>query len=317
MTFTTRALEVFKSERPIATRIYQGILRRTINGSYRFCEKLGFHPVLTHFYQPIPDSRTLGLSIWQKRYSLDGLNFDAPRQLALLQEFRQWKSEYDSFPFAKPNGRPEYFVNNGSFESVDGEVLYCMIRKFKPRRIIEIGAGYSTYVSAQAAAENSRGGAPSCEHIAIDPYASESLLAGLPKATRVVRQKVEEVPFAEFETLGQNDVLFIDSSHVVRIGGDVTHEYLEILPRLKKGVVIHCHDIYLPAEYPQDLILRDHNFWTEQYLLHAFLLFNQAFEVLWAGSYMHLEHPDLLSDTFASYRRGSFWPMSFWIRKIS
>jgi hypothetical protein len=114
--------------------------------------------------------------------------------------------------------------------------------------------------------------------------------------------------------LGENDILFIDSTHVLRIGSDVQYEFLEVLPRLRPGVYVHIHDIFMPAEYPEAWVRREHRFWTEQYLLQAFLCYNGAFEVIWAGSYMHLKHPDELAAAFASYGPGRH-PGSFWIRR--
>ncbi len=117
-----------------------------------------------------------------------------------------------------------------------------------------------------------------------------------------------------FQELGENDVLFVDSTHAVRCGGDVNQIYLEILPRTRTGVVVHVHDIFLPAEYPKKWLLEEHIFWTEQYLLQAFLAFNRAFEVLWGGSYMHLEHSSELARHFPCYRNDA-WPGSFWMRR--
>jgi hypothetical protein len=104
----------------------------------------------------------------------------------------------------------------------------------------------------------------------------------------LIIDKVQNVSLSEFNKLEKNDILLIDSSHVLKIGSDVQYEYLEILPRLKKGVIVHVHDIFSPSEYPREWVLEDYRFWNEQYLLCAFLSFNSAFEVLWAGSYMHL-----------------------------
>lgn len=103
--------------------------------------------------------------------------------------------------------------------------------------------------------------------------------------------------------LERNDILFIDFSHILSIGSDVRYEYLDLLPRLKPGVLIHFHDIFLPAEYPQKWVLNFHRFWNEQYLLQAFLTFNTEFEVLWAGNFMHLNHSDLLAATIPSYKQ--------------
>jgi len=120
----------------------------------------------------------------------------------------------------------------------------------------------------------------------------------------------------EFAKLKENDILFIDSSHVLKIGSDVQYEYLDILPRLSKGVIVHVHNIFLPAEYPKEWVLKDYTFWTEQYLLQAFLAFNDSFEVLWAGNYMHLKYPNELEDAFSSYKRDERLIGSFWMRKI-
>ncbi len=126
---------------------------------------------------------------------------------------------------------------------------------------------------------------------------------------------MEKLPLEEFEKLEAGDILFIDSSQTIRMGGDVVREYLEILPRLKPGVIVHIHDIFLPADYPRRFIMDAGIFWDEQYLFHALMLFNDAFEVLWSSHYMHLEHPEALLDTFDSYPRCPTPPASFWIRR--
>ena len=150
----------------------------------------------------------------------------------------------------------------------------------------------------------------------IDPYPNEVLKRGFPGLSRLIPEKVQDVPISEFMTLGDNDILFIDSSHVLKTGSDVHYEYLEVLPRLNRGVIVHVHDIFLPAEYPREWVLGEHRFWNEQYLLQAFLAFNESFEVLWAGSYMHLRYPEELETAFSSYRREETWPKSFWMRRV-
>ena len=133
----------------------------------------------------------------------------------------------------------------------------------------------------------------------------------------MVSKRVQDIHLSEFSSLKEHDVLFIDSSHVLTIGIDVQHEMLEILPRLKKGVSIHFHDIFLQAEYPNDWVLEDLRFLNEQYLLQAFLAFNSSFSVQWAGSYMHFRHPSKLEAAFGSYKRNKVWAGSFWIRKTN
>ncbi|HKV32268.1 MAG TPA: class I SAM-dependent methyltransferase [Candidatus Dormibacteraeota bacterium] len=278
-------------------------------------QRLGFHIVPNRFNQPIPDTRTLKPSLWERPSQLVGVKMNATAQLRLLSELAgRYKSEWDSFPLERttPN---RYYVNNRIFESVDGEMLYAMIRRDKPRRIVEVGSGFSTLLSAQAIARNTRDDPHyRCELIAIEPYPSASLRSdtGL---TRLIDTEVQEVPLSLFTSLEPNDILFIDSSHVLRIGGDVQYECLEILPRLARGVLVHFHDIFFPSEYPPDTIFKGYQFYSEQYIVQAFLSFNDAFEILWGGSFMHLTHPDLLEAAFASYSRQVRWPGSLWLRR--
>ncbi len=299
-------------------RIYNAVLRRCLKKSFPFWQKLGFHITPNHYYQPIPDTRTLKDDLWQKQSELAGIDINEEGQINLLSQFSsEFKEEYESFPRIKTSVPYQYYINNGAIESVDGEILYCIIRHFRPRKIFEIGSGNSTYLSAQAISKNKeKDNSYECELVAIEPYPNDLLRDGFPGFSKLIPKKAEDIPLSEFKKLTENDILFIDSSHVLKIGSDVQYEYLEILPRLNKGIIVHLHDIFLPAEYPKEWVLKDYRFWTEQYLLQAFLAFNDSFKVLWAGSYMHLKHPDKLEASFSSYKRDERWPGSFWIRKI-
>ena len=290
-----------------------------IKKSFPIWQKLGLHITPNHFYEPIPDTRTLKDEIWLNNSELVGININEDHQINYLHEVSSmFKEEYEAFPSDKNDIEipSQYYVNNGGFESVDGEILYCMIRHFKPKRIIEIGSGNSTYLSAQAILKNKEENGQEYELIAIEPYPNAILKAGFPGLSELIPAKIQDIPLSEFSKLKENDILFIDSSHVLKIGSDVQYEYLEILPRLNKGVVVHIHDIFLPAEYKKDWVLKDYRFWTEQYLLQAFLAFNDSFEILWAGSYMHIKHPDKLEAAFSSYKKNERWPGSFWMKKI-
>jgi hypothetical protein len=246
-----------------------------------------------------------------------GIDLDEEAQLVLLEKFsRTYRPEYECFPREQVPRSSQYYVNNGAFGAVDGEILYCMIRNHKPRKIIEIGSGFSTLLMAQAALRNKEETGQGCELVACEPYPNEILVTGFPGLTRLISKRVEELPLSFFGGLRENDILFIDSSHVLRIGGDVQYEFLEIIPRVAKGVLLHLHDIFLPAEYPKEWVLRQRRFYTEQYLLHAFLAFNRRFRVMWAGSYMHLRHAEKLETAFPSYNRTQQWPGSFWIQRV-
>jgi len=299
-------------------KIYNAVLWLLLKKSFFIWQKLGFYIIPNHYEQPIPDTRTLKDDLWQKQSELVGINTNEEDQIKLISLFSsKFKEEYESFPRTKTSVQYQYYVNNGAFESVDGEILYCIVRHFKPKKIFEVGSGNSTYLSAQAILKNKEEDEGyECELVAIEPHPNDVLKAGFSCLSKLIPKKVQDIPLSEFKKLTENDVLFIDSSHVLKIGSGVQYEYLEILPRLNRGVIVHLHDIFLPAEYPKKWILRDYRFLTEQYLLQAFLAFNDSFKVLWSGSYIHLKHPDKLEASFSSYKRDERWPGSFWIRKI-
>ncbi len=280
--------------------------------------KVGFHITRNNFYSPLPDTRNLPATLWSKTSDLLGVNLNEERQLGRLDIFEsQFRKEYKEFPREATPIPFQYHVNNHAFESVDGELLYCMIRHFKPRRFLEIGSGNSTFLAAQAILKNvSEDPTNSCDLTAVDPFSSQVHQQGFPGLSTVLRCGVQELPFSRFEQLEPNDILFIDSSHILKIGSDVQYLFLEVLPRLPKGVVVHVHDIFLPAEYPKEWILKKIRFWNEQYLLQSFLTFNDFFEVLWAGNFMHLKHPGRLEKAFPSYSRENRRPGSFWMQRI-
>lgn len=275
---------------------------------FRFWEENGFHLTPVHFYQPIPDTRTLGEDLWTSESELKGIDWNEAGQLDLLSRvFPQFQPEYDEIPSGATKSPSQFHFNNGSFDGTDALVLYCMIRHFRPARIVEVGAGFSTRLSAQAALKNG-----STRLVSIEPNPDPVLTRGFPGLDSVIKEKVQKVGYKLFEELEAGDMLFIDSSHVVRCGGDVNFLYLEVLPRLKPGVLVHSHDIFLPQEYPRRWVVDLRLFWTEQYLLHAFLAFNSAFEVVFANNFMGLRHAEEMRRVFP---RSPWWGgASFWTR---
>lgn len=276
----------------------------------------GYHVKPVSFYSPLPDTQELPDELWSPAAKSSGIDWNEAGQLRLLDLFHQdYAEEYKNIPRSKQSDQPHFYLGNVSFESVDAEVFYCMVRHLRPRQIIEIGSGYSTLLAAEALKVNSDEGQLS-KLTAIEPYPPKFLSEELPVPINLIAQPVQSVPLECFSTLEKNDILFIDSSHVCKIGSDVQYEFLEILPRLAPGVVVHIHDIFLPAEYPKQWVKDWHRFWNEQYLLQAFLCLNPHFEVIWAGSYMHLHHSDKLTAAFDSYDPDQNWPASFWIRRL-
>jgi hypothetical protein len=296
-------------------QLWQAVLGVALRRTFGLWERLGIHITPNHYFQPIPDTRRLSPELWRRTSELVGVDMNESAQLALVAGLAERYGREWTFPSAKTSIPWQYHFNNVAFEAVDAEMLYALIRAFRPRRVLEIGSGYSSCVMAQAVRANAAEGVP-CEYVAIEPYPNAVLRGGIPGLSRLRDEELQRIPLAELIDLDENDILFIDSTHVLRIGSDVQYEFLEILPRLRKGVLVHVHDVFLPAEYPREWVMRERRFWNEQYLLQAFLAFNEAFEVVWAGSYMHMRHPDILERTFRSYRRDRCWPGSFWMRKV-
>ena len=208
-----------------------------------------------------------------------------------------------------------FHYHNSRFGPGDAELLYSIIRRFQPRRLIEIGSGFSTLVARQALNRNEKddNGHP-CAHICIEPY-EEPWLEQCGATVR--RQRVETVDKSLFLELEENDILFIDSSHVIRPGGDVVCEYLQILPLLKPGVLVHVHDIFTPRDYPASWVCDDLRFWNEQYLLEAFLCHNASFKILSALNYLKHNYPENVAVKFPVLGQ-EMWrePGSFWMRRV-
>ncbi len=300
------------------SRIRSSVGRVLFSGRvFDFFQRLGIHVTQNHFYSPVPDTRDLErrADLWETDSEMPGVDLRVDQQLEMLRSvFARLRHECD-FPLQDTGVPHEYFIRNRAFGLISAAVLHCMIRHFAPRTIVEIGSGNSTYVAARAALMNGSEG-KSTRLIAVEPYPNDTLRKGFPGLTRLIPRPAQEIGLSLFTDLQAGDILFIDSSHVVRLGNDVLFLFLEVIPRLRKGVVIHVHDIFFPRPYPREWVVRQRRFWTEQYLLQALLVCNPCFEVLWCGSLMQLKHADALRATFPppeglgsgeNYQSSSFW----------
>ena len=299
-------IDLAELSRFIAAVIPTCLHRANFPEFFRVWERHGFHVTPVHFYQPIPDTQSLPETLWNRPSKLVGIDMNHSVQLDLLgKRFPKFREEYEQFP-TKPTGEPSrFYLSNGLFDGADALVAYCMVRHFQPNLIIEVGSGFSSLVSGAAAAKNN-----SSALICIEPFPQEFLKQGFPGLHSLIERRVEDVDLDFFSQLGSGDILFIDSSHTVKIGGDVNYLFLEVLPRLKPGVIVHVHDIFFPFDYRRDWVMDEFRFWTEQYLLQAFLSFNSEFEVLMSNSYLGHYYKDDLKATFpslASWGGGSFW----------
>ena len=176
-------------------------------------QKVGIHVTPNHYYEPIPDTRKLGKEIWDQETEMRGIDINVDEQLVFLNTICQkYKEEYDSFGLHNPDGNSEYFVYNGWFGEIDGDILYSLIRQYKPKKILEVGGGYSTLLSLYALKKNEKETGIPGSLTTIEPHPDSFLKNKLPSISTHIEKRVQDVEYSVFESLEENDILFIDSS---------------------------------------------------------------------------------------------------------
>jgi hypothetical protein len=223
-----------------------------------------------HFYSPVVDTVAIEArkrEIWPARPEITGIDFNDARHREILVElFPRYLPDYDYPELADGEDTDRFYTRNSQFSWLDARALFVLLRATSPRRLIEVGSGYSSLLIADV---NRRFLGGRMEVTCIEPYPRPFLKRPITGIERVVEQQVQRLPLRTFDALQGGDVLFIDSSHVAKTGSDVNFLYFEVLPRLARGVHVHVHDIFLPHDYPQDWVLGENRSWNEQYLLRA------------------------------------------------
>ena len=261
-------------------------------------DRWGYHIRPIHYYEPLPDFRSITREQTERKRAFPAIDFRRDEQLRLLRELEPYALELQQTD-----------VVNDYFSGLDAVVYYSLIRQLKPRRIIEIGGGYSTRIANKALAAN-QSGRLTC----IEPHPDERLDGS---RVHLVTKRVEELDVSFFAALETNDILFIDSSHTVKFGSDVCYEFLEILPALKRGVWVHVHDIFFPHDYPAEWLLKRRLALNEQYLLEAFLSFNHDFEIALANHWLQLECPNEVARLWPNAVSSDAGASSFWMRRVA
>lgn len=268
----------------------------------------GFHFMPVHFYNPMPDSSKIPESTWDLRYDhIPGIAIEGSHATAVLKDLAQFGHELADVPEVGDG----YHWANGTFLGGDASLLYGMIRKHRPKRVLEIGSGMSTQIGLKALSKNGSG-----HYICVEPYPNPTIQALADGGQiELLPQFVQTVPMERFEELEKGDILFIDSTHVAQIGTDVTYEILQVLPRLKQGVIVHVHDIFLPYELARSWVMDKLVFWNEQHILAAFLAYNSDFEPIISNSQVarseELRKAAAASSPHAPVQGGG----SFWFRR--
>lgn len=267
-----------------------------------------------HFYSPLASNAELAEAFARGGFGppFPDVDLNEAGQFARLEQFAAWYPEQPFPEHATPGRR--FYLDNPSYGHYDAIMLYCMLREARPRRIIEVGSGFSS-----AAMLDLRGDilAPDVAFTFIDPDMVR--LRGLLRAddhlhARLIEKRVQEVPLETFAALRENDVLFIDSSHVSKIGSDVNRLYFDVLPVLAPGVLIHIHDVAGNLEYPRDWF-ESGRAWNEQYLLRAFLMNNRDYRMELFTAWLWNQKTDLIRQKMPLCGRGGGGQM--WLRKLA
>lgn len=241
-----------------------------------------------HYYSPIPSLEDIEES-GRRTHAAPGIDLNEAEQVRLLEDLAR---HYPSMPFTD-DGSPgfRYRFDNPSYSYADAIFLHTMLRHLQPRRVIEVGSGHTSALTLDTNQHFLGGSVETCF---IDPH-PELLLSLITEAdrrrSRVIESRLQDVDPALFDTLEARDILFVDSTHVSKVGSDVNHLFFQILPRLAPGTIVHLHDIFPGFEYPMDW-LKQGRAWNEQYILRAFLTFNASFKIKLFGSHMIHRDPE-------------------------
>lgn len=277
-----------------------GISRFFAARTFHFFERfLNIHVTPVDYYSPIPNVSELDPQVFEKIFDDTGIDWNIAGQAEFLNKtIQKYFKEYT----------PE--INEG-LSLADAFILYAMIREIKPVIMIEVGSGESTLISLRALEKNREEGIAFMFY-AIEPYPKKYLREITNPYFKLIDKKLEDV---EIDFIIQADLLFIDSSHVAKIGSDVNCEILEIVPKLKKYAVVHWHDIMLPTNYWKDWTYEGNKFWNESYLLHAFMLFNDTYKICWASRYMQINHSGTMNQIMPFFLPAEHRCTSFWIQR--
>jgi glycosyltransferase involved in cell wall biosynthesis len=276
-------------------------------------DRAGVTVVANHYHEPTYSAEHIFRDPDAPRV-LAGIDWNLDAQTQLLAQF-DFGAALHSLEGRRSRGRT-FSYSNGYCGPGDAEALYCMIRHFKPRTIVEVGCGQSTVVAHFAIADaKAEDGRYSCRQICYEPF-ENPWLEDL--GVEIKRELIEKSDLSLFRSLSAGDIVFIDSSHALRPMGDVEFEFLHILPNLPKGVIVQVHDIFSPRDYPAQWLNVERRFWNEQYLLEAFLSFNREFEIICSLNHlMHLGSPQFKHAFPILAERGPDpFVGSFWFRRV-
>lgn len=294
---------------------YVNFLENEYQNSLLISKELGHAP--GHFYSTIPsvdDIKKNNLRKYEEEIISD-IDLNENFQFQLLKNS---KSHYDKIPysFVDEVDSLRYKLKDAQYRYSDVIFLFSIINEYKPKKIIEIGSGYSSAVMMDT---NDLFFNSQIDLTFIEPYPENRLLNLIKKddynSVQIIKGFIQDIDLNMFDKLEENDILFIDSSHVSKLGSDLNHIIFNILPVLKPGVLIHFHDIFYPFELPKKWISERNWFWNENYIIRAFLMNNNNYKMILFNSYLHFRKKQWLEENMPVCLKGAEETGSLWIQK--
>jgi hypothetical protein len=302
--------------------------KRRLRTLFEVGQHMGIDVLPRHFYSEIPDIRTLKRHrSWQRPYSLTGIQgTDIDKQLDWLRAVCP-PAIASALPALQLQQQASVANKAVGYGPIESDLLYSIVHTLKPCRMTQIGAGASTWVALKAAEDAGF----DIEITCVDPYPT-AFLTTLQDQSKIKLRNVpvQEIAVDDLADLGPGDILFIDSTHTVSVGSDVNYLILEILPRLRKGVLVHFHDITMPYDYAPSVLSTDLFFWTENVLVHAFLIDNPRFEIRLGCALLHdraIKRMQEIIPTYSSPMRtekgltvdgaSGVFPTSLWLEVVA
>ena len=284
------------------------------NQGFRRVQRLGFHLQRNDYYSPLNDCDQLETNrdVWKSQEISADINWEIEEQMAVARKIGRYVEELRDIPIHPPADGSLFAWKNNFWENADAIAQYGIVRSHKPARYVEIGCGWSTLLLKKALAENAKEGSRT-DVTLIEPYPNPRLFKHFPSHWTIHRSTIQRASLVIFDSLEAGDVLFYDGSHCSKVGSDVNWFFFKILPRLKPGVIIHLHDIFLPNEYPEPWIFERGQTWNEQYVLQAFLMNNRDYRILIANRFLFTQRQKELEQLYQSIQ--PVYGSSFWMQK--
>ena len=292
----------------IVMLLFRKIGSHKLNLNRSLLKKIGIFPLREHYYEPQFNFDDLKSDLNKKRV-LPGVNLEVHKQLRFLKKLN-YQNELINLNLNKGSPKFNFKINNNFFEAGDAEIYYQMIRYFKPRNILEIGSGHSTLISLEAINKNKIENKIKTNLICIEPF--ENLWLQNLKI-KIYKKKIEEIDTSKIINLKRNDILFVDSSHIIRPQGDVLKIFLEILQQLASGVIIHVNDIFTPRNYPSSWLKIENRFFNEQYLFESIINNTNRYSILCSLSALKHDKYNQLKKV-CPYLKKNSEPSSFYIK---